>query len=639
MFSPSGKLKEELIKMIKWSLLGAYPSVKLDDKTIRLTISYSKKAELGDISVSIAFRLSKMVHAPPEEIAKRIVEYMKLYKMLSSEIFSGAKVEKGYINMSISQKEYARWVIESVSERAEIYGASDLGKGRRVIVESPSVNPNKPWHIGHLRNALLGDAVSNIMTACAYNVEREDYIDDLGVQVAESLWGYMNLGNKPDKKMDQWLGEQYVLVNQRMEKEKPIADEIKALNQRMEDPKSKEAAEARKLAQDCVKAQYETNADYGISHDLMVWESDVVAGKLLEKALKIAQEKGVLEKPTTGKYAGCVTLPLEKAKELAKEFENPAEDTKVLVRSNGTSTYVAKDIAFHMWKLGIIEDPFEYEVFIEKQPNGKKLYSTAKKGISAVFSNADRVINIIGVKQRYEQIILRSSFKLMGYAEKSDNIIHLAYGEVSLEEGSISGRKGTWLGSGRNYTADNLLSEAIAKAKDRVEQSKKITDKTRTDEISKAIALGAIKFEYLKISPEKNVTFSWEKAMNFEGNSGPYCMYTYARANRILANAFYEKKPLSEKDYLQISRGMDFELVKKLGMAQEMVEKACEEYRPDLITEYLLDVSGIFSSFYEKFPVMKGEEAREIRLALVSGTMQVLKNMLLLIGIKTIDQM
>ncbi len=546
----------------------------------------------------------------------------------------------GYINASINAPEYAKTVLSAVNERKEFYGWNNSGKGKKVIVESPSVNPNKPWHIGHLRNALLGDVISNVLAASSYNVEREDYIDDLGLQVAESLWGIMHLSNESQGKYDQWLGEQYVLVNKKMVEDKNIAEQVNALIHKMEDHNSKEAKAAREISEKCVKAQYDTSSNYCISHDVLIWESDIVREKLLEKALAAADKKGILDKPKDGKYAGCVTINLEKVKELSKDFDNPEEDTKVLVRSNGTATYVAKDFAFHMWKLGLLEDTFKYKIFIDKQANGKELYTTSIEGISAIFGHADKVINIIGAQQRYPQLILKAMFKLMGHNDVSESITHLSYGAVEVQGGSLSGREGSWMGSeGRSYTADSLLGEVRKKALEIVEKSEKIADKSKSDEISSAVALGAIKFEFLRIAPEKQVTFSWEKALNFESNSAPYCMYTYARSRRILEKAGHTSTELKDSDYKQMTEGADFELAKLLGEAPDVVEKACSECRPNVITDYLLELSALFGRFYEKMPVIKGGEAKNLRLALVSATMQTTKNMLLLLGIGTVESM
>ncbi|MEM3838980.1 MAG: arginine--tRNA ligase [Candidatus Micrarchaeaceae archaeon] len=632
--NPIMRAKEEFCYIICEAIKKAYPSVDIKKEQVMSSIAEAKPG-FGDLSSSLSFGVARQLRMRPADVAKNIVS-ASTKGLLINEISEAF----GYINAKISGPEYAKIVLDAISGLRELYGFNSSGSGRKVMVEGPSVNPNKPWHIGHLRNALLCDAVSNLLLANGYNVERTDYIDDLGLQVAESLWGMQNLGNAPEGKLDHWLGEQYVLVNKKIGQDKAIFEEIKELNRKMEDPATTEAREARKLAESCVRAQYETGSEYRISHDLLVWESDILSAKLLEKSIAMLDSRKAIERPSSGKYAGCITLPLENSKDFANEFKNPSEETKVLIRSNGTATYVAKDIAFHMWKFGIIEDNFKYKQFMEKQPNGKPLYTTSPEGVHASFGKAATVVNIIGASQKYAQLILRLAFSLSGYKEISNNIVHLAYGEVSVEGGSLSGREGGWMGEeGRSFTADSLLAEVNKKALEIVKKSKKIENTEKSEEIAKSVALGSIKFEFLRIAPEKPVIFSWEKALNFEGSSAPYCMYTYARARRIIEKAGSSPIRLDSDDYKQMGSGADFELLKALGKAPEIVEKACNDYRPNLLVDYLLELSSLFSKFYENMQVIKGGEARSIRLSLVSATMQTIRNMLLLLGIETVEYM
>jgi arginyl-tRNA synthetase len=622
--APSKELKEEFISMLKNA--ASEIGIKVEKEEIIATISKPKK-EFGDISSSIGFKLARIMKTSPHIAAEKLVQHMS-----KGMLIKNVNELDGYINAFIDEQSYARLVIESVLSEGDFYGSSNMGSGKKVIVEYPSVNPNKPWHIGHLKNALLGDAVSNILEFCSYNVEREDYIDDLGLQVAESLWGYINLGDKPDKKFDQWVGEEYVKVNKMLEQDKEkISKEIDELLKKIEDPSTKEAKIRREFAEECVRAQYETAFKYRCYHNILIWESDIVRARLLERAIKMLEESGSIEKPSEGKYANCIVANLEKLGEIFEELGKMEENRKVLIRSNGTATYLAKDLAFHMWKFGIIKGDFLFEEFM-KQPNGKVLYTSSDKGTDMDFGNADMVINVIGSAQQHEQLMLKALLYVSGHEEKAKNLIHLSYGEVELEEGSLHGRSGGWIGKDKNYTADDLLDEVSSKAelftKDQVSEEEK-------KRIAFEVALGAIKFDFLKSSPEKKTIFSWERALNFEANSGPYCMYTYARAAKILekAGAFDHGKI----NYSKLERSYDFELLLALGEAQEYVERACSELRPNIIADYLLSISSLFSKFYENMPVLKSE-AQELRLGIVYSTKQVISNMLKLLGIMPIER-
>jgi len=630
--SPSWIVKQEFLTALNEAIKSAYTEAKVDSNQLALSIS-TPEASLGDLSSSVAFKLAKIVKEAPSAIAKKLIENLS-----GKEYVSKFTELNGYINAFIDEKKYGELVINSVMESKERYGSSKTGEGKKVIVEFPSVNPAHPWHVGHLRNALLGDTVSNLFEFCSYAVEREDFINNLGLQEAQALWGWFHLSDKPDKKFDQWLGELYVKVNKEAEV-RDIKGEVDELLKKMEDTDSEESKLGREIEERCVLAQQETAFAYGIYHDVMIWESDIVKANLFSKALELVTAQNILEKPNEGKYAGATVVKLESITKYAKELEGSREDAKVIVRSNGTATYIGKDFAFHAWKFGLIDEKFKYRNFIERQPNGKPLFTTSSEGSEMSFGNVKKAINVIDVGQAYEQQIMRVMFYLIGHDEIANNIVHLAYGKVSLEGEKLSGRKGNWLGEERNYTADDLLRETKEQALEIASKSEKITNKGDVEKIANAIALSAIKFEYLKVAPEKNIVFSWENALNFEANSGPYVMYTYARARKILAKAGYSEAKVSPADASKITRGSDFELVKLIGTAQELVEKACDESRPNSLTDYLLSMSSLFSKFYETMPVLKGEEAKEARLALVCALSQVIQNVLSLLGITTVEEM
>ena len=630
--SPSALVRQEFLGALSSAISAAYPVSKTDEAELALSISVPEPS-LGDLSSSISFKLAKSARKSPMAIAKELSARMKPTQYIAK--FSDAN---GYVNAFLDEKKYSELVIQKVMQGKDRYGSSRIGKGEKVIIEFPSVNPAHPWHVGHVRNALLGDAISNIFSSCSYNVEREDYIDDLGLQVATALWGWLNLGSKPDKKFDQWLGELYVRVNKEMEK-RDIKGEIDNLVRKLEELGSKESNKGREIAERCVLAQQETAFAYGVYHNVMIWESDIVRANLLSKALDVAAEKKILERPSDGKYANAIVVKLEKITKYAKELEGSREDAKVVVRSNGAATYIGKDFAFHSWKFGLIDADFKYKKFVEKQPNGEPIFSTAPEGTAMQFGGVKKAINIIDSGQTYEQQIMKVMFVLMGHEEIANNLVHLAYGKVNIEGEKLSARSGNWLGDERNYTADDLLRETKERTLEIAKNSEKISNKKELDKIANAIALSAIKFEYLRVAPEKGIVFSWNTALSFEGNSGPYVMYTFARAKKILKRAEYKNSAPKPADMAQMTRGYDFEIVKRMGMAQEVIEKAAQETRPNSITDYLLELSSLFSKFYESMPVIKGGEAKNLRLSIVWSCSQVIGNMLRLLGIETVEEM
>ena len=630
--NPFSTARLEFADSLSKAIRGLY-GLEPERKELLFSIS-SPQGQQCDISSSICFRLAQKLKRNPKELAEEVSDALNSGK--EPKLIGIASAANGYVNSNLDAQAYSRITLEGVSKEAQAYGHSDAGKKERVIVESPSVNPNKPWLISHLRNALLGNVISNMLEACSYSVERENYIDDLGGQVAESLWGYLNLNSNPDKKFDVWLGEQYVEVNKIM-KTRDIAHQIEALNKRMEEGNNEDADKAREFAERCLRAQYETSFSYGIYHNLLIWESDIVRVKLLDKAIAMLKENGTAHIVTEpGKYKGCLVVSIDKFKGMAKELEGLEEDTKVLIRSNGVATYLAKDIAFHMWKAGLIESSFSYAEFMV-QDNGTKLYTTKKSGKHMSFGKADRIINVIGMEQKFPQLLLKGVFELMGYHEVYAKSTHLSYGHVKLESGSLHGRAGNWMSEGRSYTADDLLHEVKEKALEIIGKGNKVQNPAEAEGIATAVALSAIKFEYLRVANEKNIIFSWQKALDFESNSGPYCLYTYARAARIAEKG--KAHALNSKDYANITNGKDYELVKTLAVFPDVVEKACAEYKPNAITDYALTLSASFSKFYESMPVLAAGDSANLRLAIVAATMQVMKNALALLGIPVVERM
>ncbi|HQT45412.1 MAG TPA: arginine--tRNA ligase, partial [Candidatus Micrarchaeota archaeon] len=359
-----------------------------------------------------------------------------------------------------------------------------FGKGRKALVEFPSVNPNKPWHIGHLRNALLGDSVARLLEFSGYKVEREDYIDDLGLQVAQSLWGVLHLPNKPEGKFDHWLGMQYVDVSRRFEA-KEIDEGVRKLLHEIEHGDGPTAKKSREIVEMCVKAQYQTSYSYGIYHDVLVFESDIVRNVFSEGLEKI-KSSGAIAQETEGKNKGCLVAKLTGA-----QFDNMESPDKVLIRSDGTATYTGKDIVFQLWKFGKLASAFKYAEF-DAQPNGKTAYKTDSfTGTKAMdFGGADLVINVIGMEQAYPQSVIRQILMKMGFEKESENSMHLSYEHATLPEGRFSGRAGTWVG----YSADELLAEGERRAFARI--TKEFSDEQK-EEIAHAVALGAIRFAFL----------------------------------------------------------------------------------------------------------------------------------------------
>ncbi len=583
----------------------------------------------GDISCSIAFRISNAIKKPPSEISSNMAA-----RIGSIEYVSKVSSDNGFINFYLDRERFSKDTISYIKS-----GSPDSlqGNGKRLIVEYVSVNPVHPWHVGHLRNALIGDVVANLYERCGYIVERQNYMDNLGLQAAEAMWGTMNIDKLSvkqgaERRLDYSIGEVYVATNRLLEKDPGLIAEVKKVLSLAEQDGTYESKLAREMAEGYLSAERQTAFSYGIYQDVVIWESDIVKEKLLEKMLEMLARKGITKKPTEGKYKGCVVIELADLKDLPKELTGLKEEAKVLIRSDGSANYIAKDIAFHMWKLGIIENSFKFSKFMERQPNGEPLYTTSQEGAEIGFGSADGAITVTDSEQKFEQLLVKVVISALGERQKAEALKHIGYGIVTLEGAKLSGRKGTWVG----YTADDLLREAKERARSAVKPNDSISAEER-EVIAEKVAVAAIKFEFLKISPEKNITFSWERALNFNGGSGPYCQYTYARASRILEKSGTEPGITSPGAFEEQST---FSLVKLMALHKEMIEKACREDRPNVITDYLSELAVSFSKFYESVPVLKGDEREKAaRLSLVAAFRNVMKEMLGILGIEAIEKM
>jgi arginyl-tRNA synthetase len=271
-----------------------------------------------------------------------------------------------------------------------------------------------------------------------------------------------------------------------------------------------------------------------------------------------------------------------------------------------------------------------------KRPDGKPIYTTSDEGAPMPFGNSRIAINIIDARQELPQMILAFAFKLIGAGHAESSIVHMSYGKVEVE-GGLSGRTGTWL---EGYTADNLLKEATTKARSAMGSRFKLSAE-ETERIAKSVAIASIKFEYLRFSPEKQIQFSWERALNFEGASGPYCQYMHARAVRMLEDGGFDETLALNADFSAIGSDQEFALIKQMSMMGSVIEKACRELRPNAVAEYASDLACAFSRFYETVPVLKAkeEEQRIARLALTSAFAKTMARVLGILGIEAPKKM
>jgi arginyl-tRNA synthetase len=613
-------------------------SASVDLVTAQESLEIPPDSKLGDVATTISFRHAKERKENPAKIATEIS------KMLDSAIKKDPLIErvdtKGpYINLFLSRGQLADIVIKAVAHSNEDYGKSGEFRGRRALMEYPAVNPSKPWHIGHTRNAVLGDTLGNVLEAAGYDVIRTDYINNLGLQIAQLVWKLMK--DKPlpgDEKYDHFLGHLYVEVQEAFEKDKEIENEIRAVARDLEILESEAAKISEEMVTACVKAQSQTAYRLGVYHDYQIWESAIAHSGLLEQARKMMLECENIFIPETGEKAGCIVADLR----TIEEFKDMKDPFKVLFRSDGTRTYTGADVATQMWKFGIIEDPFLYKEF-ELQPNGESVYRTAVDGSERDLGIVNLVFNIIGSEQAQPQRLVYTVLGLLGYNEQSDNSHHIAYEFVGLEDEDFSGREGTWIG----YSCDEVLDKAEALAREEVDKRNPEESDEFKNDIAAKVGTGAVRYLLLKSSPDRKITFRWDDALDFNGDAAPYLQYSIARAQRILERA--EQVDDSKADLKLLTDEAEFALIKAIARFPEEILEVVRGLKKETwgtgfssnrIAAYCYELATLFSKFYDSCPVLKAElDSKTARLELVKAFKTTMVNCLGILGIPVVERM
>lgn len=530
--------------------------------------------KLGDLSTSIAFKLSKEQKKNSKEIAEELAK-----KMSASGLIKEIKTVGPYINFYVNMDKYAGEVLkESIGSE---YGKSDAGKGKTVLLEYSQLNPNKPMHVGHLRNNLLGMAVANSMQANGFKVIKASYINDRGIHICKAMLSYQKWGEAkgPDVKSDHFVGKFYTNFIQKAKDHPNLEQEaLDMLNKwEEEDPQTRELW--KKIVNWAYDGWNKTYDLLGTKFDVYFYESD--SYKEGKKIALDALEKGIFKKDDEG----AVVAELEK-------YNIP---NKVIMRPDGTSLYITNDMALAKIKF-------------EKH-------------------NPDLSIYCVGSAQETYFKQLFKIIELLGIAEVN-KCYHLSHGMVYLPTGKMSSREGTVV------YADDLIKEIIELAKQETKKKKMSEDVEKT---AKQVGLGALKFGMLKTDAKKNISFEKEKVVSFEGDTGPYLQYAHARCSRILEKLGEVETP----DYSQLKTSQEKELVKKISEFPDVVKKAGLNYEIHSILQSLLELVHTFSDFYEKCPVIKAETEglKSARGELVKATKNVLKIGLNLLGIEAPEKM
>ena len=602
-----------------------------------ITIQYPPTRQLGDLAITVAFELAKTLRKSPQAIAEEIVEAL-------GHIEGVAKAEatkNGYVNIYLDRAHYLRSVLNSQHSSL----LNENIEAPKIIVEHTAINPNKAAHVGHLRNAALGDTLVRLLRFSGQAVEIQNYIDDTGVQVADVVIGFERLESKSLKDVqllcdspgfDYYCWDLYAKVTEWYDADQSRLEIRKNTLQDLERGGNPSAELANLIADRIVRCHLATMDRLNVEYDLLSWEGDILRLDFWETAFDLLKEAGVLFLQTTGPQAGCWVM------EIREDHPNDSTDPrfKVVVRSDGTVTYVGKDIAYQFWKFGLIGKTFRFRPYLT-QRSGRPLWTTATEGsedqqASPRFGHASAVFNVIDTRQAYLQKLLQQALVAAGHNKEAEGSVHFSYEMVALSHSTakklgygnrdstnrpfveVSGRKGL------GVKADDLLNLVTKAADGEVRARNKELDDTEVHTIATTIGIAAVRYFMIKYSRGKVIAFDIDEALSFEGESGPYIQYAAVRAGNILRKLkannnidrlhIIQRLPSLSLASLDDPDGTDlWDLVLEASRLEEVAEQAIRTLELSSLAKYAFTLAQSFNGFYHQYPVLK-ESDQDVRL-------------------------
>lgn len=532
-------------------------------------------SELGDLALP-CFSLAKSLRKSPLLISKDIQDFLVTQ---SYDFISHIETKQGYVNIFFNRAHITQNTMEAIKNKKDTYGSNQLGVGKDALIEHTSINPNASPHIGRARNALIGDVISRLLSFEGFNVDTQYFVNDVGKQIAMLVYAASDLQSIEFKD----LLKLYVDINNTIKEQPELENEIFDLLNRFESSEEAIVQAFKKIVDVCIEGQTGLLQQLGIHYNTFKYESDYIFSNRLHDILEAFKQTPYLEEDESGRYV----LNLS-------EYDLPMKAPYlVLTRKDKTSLYVLRDIAYT---------------------------------IDKIMQNSHYNFILLGEDQKLYFKQLSAALEILGYP--SPKAIHYSF--VLLKEGKMATREG------KVVLLEDFMKEAVEKVETYVAESNHTLSDTDT---IKAIAYGAVKYAILKVDNDRNVTFNWDHALSFEGDSGPYIQYSFARIQSIL-----KKAPSIESDtvdYSSLNSIEEYELVKHLNQMPEIIKKSLEEKSPHILAQYAYQTAKKFSSFYHHCPIMtaENETLKHSRLALIQCVAQVIKNTLTILGIDVVDSM
>jgi arginyl-tRNA synthetase len=624
---------------------------------LKVTVEAPRQSSFGELAIPVAFHLARVLKRPPKQIAEELVVGLGTLEGVAGFEIAG----NGYINVRLDRGRFAASLLDPAKPQ-------QAASSEKIVVEHTNINPNKAAHIGHLRNAVLGDTFVRMLRSAGRSVEVQNYIDNTGVQVADVVAGFLHLENKTCAEVEALIGDK----NQRFDylcwdlytrisvhyKQEPESIHWRSETLQAMEAGDGEAARLAHLVSDAmVAAHLRTMYRLNVEYDVLPRESEILHLKFWAAAFDLLKQRQAIYLETTGKNAGCWVMPSEAFRD---RVGTAADDHKVIVRSNGTVTYVGKDIAYQLWKFGLLGKDFYYRPW-SRYPDGHQVWVTTDQPAPEdppAFGHAARVFNVIDSRQSYLQDVVVAGLRALGFNEQAEASVHFSYEMVALtprtcfelgielpEEDrrrpyvEVSGRKGL------GVKADDLIDKLIETALHEVEHRHPETDPRERQKIAEQIAIGALRYFMLKFTRNSVIAFDFHEALSFEGETGPYVQYAAVRAGNIIrkfterwgsVGSFSESlaPAVLERHF---GNEMLWQLLLLASKSNSAIERAIEAGEPAHVAKYAFQLAQMFNNFYHEHSVIAQEDA-ERRTVLLWLTHYVRERLLATLAVLGIEQ-
>lgn len=626
-------------KMVQ--VLGREFPVSVED----IQFSVPRDQKYGDLSTTLPFILAKKSNQNPRVIGEKIAGRIRgIFDFISDIEIAG----NGFLNFHLSKNFFLRYLIRHADRKPG-------EKHEKVIVEHTSINPNKSAHIGHLRNSCLGDSLARCLMYSGYQVEVQNYIDDTGVQVADVVWGLMVYQKKSldqikkIKNLAAYLWELYARVHRLAEKNGDIGTEIRQVLKKIENKVHPEFMISDYISGEVLLDHIKLMDRLGIRYDLLVRESDIIELDFFNRVAEILRDRKVMLASRDPEKKGCWVIWYKR--------ENIE---KIVVRSDETVTYIGKDIAYAMWKMGILQRDFFYSLFY-RYPDGRQLFSTSATEVSGnfCFGRAQRVYNVIGQRQSYLQNIISQVLDEVGTGYTGRNFVHFSYEMVSLTPRCIQEmgfklspgdqRKSTVDVSGRKgiaIKAEELIDKLTEKSLEEVRQRNPGMETDNLQKIAGEIAVGALRYFMVKFNSNSIIAFDFHDALSFEGDTGPYLQYTLVRLNSIfrkMGDPVLDLKKI-ELDMSVLDENelkLFHEILLHVSSMDNQIDFALDSHELSVVTSFTYALCQKCNHYYHQFPIIseKSDERKMLRLSLIFIIKKKLEVLFDLIGIPVPERM